>query len=177
MSVETNYKPFEVVLLRTYCNTSESTDSVDFGVPKRWLEKVLEEDNTTIEKFLNEYTWDNSELIKTRAIAEKVYIGNNDTFPEWCPSCEEEVELENIFDIQECPNCGELILPCNKCSIVPDCANCPLEKSLIIKKLILELEDSAEFIENLCELIGTKIYEDKVMKRQNLILEAKNLLK
>lgn len=34
---------------------------------------------------------------------------------EWCPYCEEEVELKAIFEPQICPNCGEQILPCCMC--------------------------------------------------------------
>ena len=36
---------------------------------------------------------------------------------EWCPKCEQEVELINptYKTPQECPNCGEWILPCCLC--------------------------------------------------------------
>ena len=44
---------------------------------------------------------------------------------EWCPECEYEVELENKFAVQICPQCGKEILPCSLCF---DCVNpCPLQ--------------------------------------------------
>lgn len=47
---------------------------------------------------------------------------------EFCPHCETEVELKPVFSVQVCPNCGELILPCNLCDHdTCDCAHCPLE--------------------------------------------------
>lgn len=45
---------------------------------------------------------------------------------ELCPECETEVELENIFKVQYCPNCSKKILPCSIC-IDMNCKNCPLE--------------------------------------------------
>ena len=54
---------------------------------------------------------------------------------EWCPHCEEEVEIEFKFKVQICPNCGAPILPC---SVVDGCFNrcnvCPLEKDLSNEK-------------------------------------------
>lgn len=52
----------------------------------------------------------------------------SDTCWEWCPHCEEEVELQSKFEVQVCPSCGRPILPCNLCV---DCAgwnskDCPL---------------------------------------------------
>lgn len=44
---------------------------------------------------------------------------------EWCPHCEEEVELDTRFEMQICPSCGKPIAPCNLCGgrcITP----CPL---------------------------------------------------
>lgn len=34
---------------------------------------------------------------------------------EWCPYCEEEVVLQDIFEVQVCPSCGELLAPCSLC--------------------------------------------------------------
>lgn len=45
---------------------------------------------------------------------------------EVCPECETEVELENIFKVQYCPNCSKKILPCSICTNM-NCKNCPLE--------------------------------------------------
>lgn len=48
------------------------------------------------------------------------------TVTEWCPLCDQEVELKEEFTAQECPNCKDIILPCNQC-VKMDCLNCPLE--------------------------------------------------
>lgn len=49
-----------------------------------------------------------------------------ETVTEWCSHCEHEVELENNFKAQTCPNkeCGEIILPCAQC-VTMDCEKCP----------------------------------------------------
>lgn len=48
-----------------------------------------------------------------------------DTCVEFCPHCECEVELRTEFVKQICPNCGEIIAPCNLCG--GECIkNCPL---------------------------------------------------
>lgn len=47
---------------------------------------------------------------------------------EMCPHCENEVELQAVWDIQRCPVCGELIIPCSLCfPYCNDCSNCKLE--------------------------------------------------
>lgn len=50
---------------------------------------------------------------------------------EWCPCCENEVQLEDKFEIQTCPSCGEPISPCSICThedyiLRKDCSECPL---------------------------------------------------
>lgn len=46
------------------------------------------------------------------------------TTTEWCPNCEHEIELENVFMVQICPSCGKKIKPCNLCI---ECkSTCPL---------------------------------------------------
>jgi ribosomal protein L32 len=37
---------------------------------------------------------------------------------EWCPKCEQEVELMGVCKKTptKCPNCGEMILPCSLCT-------------------------------------------------------------
>ena len=48
---------------------------------------------------------------------------------EVCPFCDCEVELEEVFERQTCPNCGKKICPCTMCD--PDkckCSECPLKK-------------------------------------------------
>ena len=48
---------------------------------------------------------------------------------EWCPFCEEEVEIKAQMRVQKCPNCGENIIPCCLCDMdKADCANCKLSK-------------------------------------------------
>ena len=50
----------------------------------------------------------------------------SDTCLEWCPYCEEEVELQSKLDMQVCPSCGKPIWPCNLCE---DCtADCPMKE-------------------------------------------------
>lgn len=65
-------------------------------------------------------------------IEEPRYINlptKDDTLVEYCPHCEQEVDLHFSFAIQRCPNCGKLIAPCNLCNHnLCDCANCPLAK-------------------------------------------------
>lgn len=46
---------------------------------------------------------------------------------EWCPECDCEVLLQNVFKTQICPNCGKPILPCAQCKD-NNCTNCPLIK-------------------------------------------------
>lgn len=58
-------------------------------------------------------------------IEEYIYVGDVDkTATEYCPHCDEEVELSNTFIPQVCPNCGKTILPCNMCN---ECKNCPFQ--------------------------------------------------
>lgn len=38
-----------------------------------------------------------------------------DKIYEMCPHCNDEVELEEYFDVQICPSCGRPILPCSMC--------------------------------------------------------------
>lgn len=55
---------------------------------------------------------------------------------EMCPHCDNEVVLEDIFGVQECPICNKEILPCSICTHIVEgqterymsCAQCPLEK-------------------------------------------------
>jgi predicted RNA-binding Zn-ribbon protein involved in translation (DUF1610 family) len=49
---------------------------------------------------------------------------------EYCPHCDDEVILENVFKVQKCPNCGKYIVPCNLCPLLGEnkcTGNCPLE--------------------------------------------------
>ena len=52
-----------------------------------------------------------------------------DKITEFCPHCEQEVELNEEFKVQQCPNCGKHIVPCNMCPLLAEnkCPNkCPL---------------------------------------------------
>ena len=56
-------------------------------------------------------------------IEEYSFVGNiPKDASEYCPHCDAEVEIANKFIPQVCPNCGEIILPCNMCF---DCKDCP----------------------------------------------------
>lgn len=44
---------------------------------------------------------------------------------EWCPFCEEEVELPIELGIYVCPNCGKLIINCSECTTY-HCTKCKL---------------------------------------------------
>ena len=52
---------------------------------------------------------------------------------ELCPSCANEVKLKANFEVQTCPNCGELIKPCALCKEM-ECTKCPLDNELFIKR-------------------------------------------
>jgi predicted RNA-binding Zn-ribbon protein involved in translation (DUF1610 family) len=60
------------------------------------------------------------------------------TIEEGCPHCDATVELKDEFHAQACPECGEMILPCNICPHM-DCDNydpemcnaCPIEHTKI----------------------------------------------
>ncbi|USK77818.1 hypothetical protein [Peribacillus frigoritolerans] len=70
---------------------------------------------------------------------EKVYLpslNRKDTVEEWCPHCEDEVDLPKAFTPHTCPNCKEVILPCNQCED-RFCLSCPLE-SLKEKKKVAQ---------------------------------------
>jgi predicted RNA-binding Zn-ribbon protein involved in translation (DUF1610 family) len=58
---------------------------------------------------------------------------NHKGLEEGCPHCDATVELEYMFYAQPCPNCGEMILPCNDCpymdndTYLPEmCGECPI---------------------------------------------------
>ena len=50
------------------------------------------------------------------------------TIFEYCPHCEDEVEIKRVFKAQKCPNCGKVILPCSMCDHDKvKCSECPLK--------------------------------------------------
>lgn len=47
---------------------------------------------------------------------------------EFCPHCQQDVELKEEFKVQVCPNCGKPILPCAMCdNDKVKCSECPLK--------------------------------------------------
>ena len=67
--------------------------------------------------------WDNGSTLGVAYGEDEISI---ETSPihEYCPYCEDEVELQNRFEIQTC-SCGEKIKPCCLCE---SCStNCPLD--------------------------------------------------
>lgn len=68
---------------------------------------------------------------------------SDDFIFEWCPLCDNEVELKEEFRVQLCPICGKYILPCDMCDHnISPCGDCPLEKArdamIARKQTILE---------------------------------------
>ena len=55
----------------------------------------------------HDYEEDKNENVRFAELTDKCY--------EWCPECEEEVELDTRFEMQICPSCGKPIAPCNLC--------------------------------------------------------------
>lgn len=150
-----------------------------FGVPESWLAKTIEVANETVEDFVAGYTMDDSKIIEELAVSEGVYIrmeeGKSFIF-EWCPNCEEEVEVPAGFEIQLCSKCSEKhILPCNQCSEV-NCANCPLTKDLVILELTRELESMMERSQNPLELMKMKFETTKLSNVVSLLDEAKRVV-
>lgn len=47
---------------------------------------------------------------------------------EWCPHCDEEVELDAELKVQKCPNCGKWIVACSMCPLKDCSEKCPLER-------------------------------------------------
>jgi len=48
---------------------------------------------------------------------------------EWCPDCENEVEIR-AYGISKCPECGAILRPCSMCSAdqYDRCNRCPYER-------------------------------------------------
>ncbi|MBO7235162.1 MAG: zinc-ribbon domain-containing protein [Alistipes sp.] len=61
---------------------------------------------------------------------------------EYCPHCENEVELSNRFEVQICPKCGRPILPCSLCATCLGWnADCPLRDDEIKMNRELGFDD------------------------------------
>lgn len=55
-----------------------------------------------------------------------------ETTEEWCPHCDECVDLEHELKVQKCPYCGKWIVPCSVCPLQDCSTKCPLERMAII---------------------------------------------
>ena len=54
------------------------------------------------------------------------------TTEEWCPHCDECVDLAGEFKVQRCPHCGKWIVPCSLCPFEDCVRRCPLERLALI---------------------------------------------
>lgn len=83
-------------------------------------------------QFLVKYTRGNEKkLWRIDIFRKSIVIDNTEKTSEYCPYCEQDVEIENELKVQICPNCGRAIVPCNICTLCANgnCSNnCPLEK-------------------------------------------------
>lgn len=63
------------ITLETYDKVKATAyDTIKFSVPFEWLEKItVDEYNMTVDEFLHEYTWDDSERIGDKAQEQNVY--------------------------------------------------------------------------------------------------------
>ncbi|MBZ4687351.1 MAG: hypothetical protein JG764_984 [Clostridiales bacterium] len=48
---------------------------------------------------------------------------------EWCSHCQKKVVVENKFETQNCPECGEALKPCSICLLCLADSSCRLEYS------------------------------------------------
>ena len=82
----------------------------------------------------NEYTWENfedDEEDEPKSETGSWNFGDGKT-EEWCPHCDEAVELEHELKVQKCPICGKWIVPCSVCPLTDCSTKCPLERMAII---------------------------------------------
>ena len=63
---------------------------------------------------------------------------------EWCPHCGKEVELQEEFKWQRCPECNEMIKPCSLCDMDQvKCKKCELDLGTQIEGLIKGVLDES----------------------------------
>lgn len=77
------------------------------------------------------FCWDSAETIFFEDDAEETIedvLKHYEKTEEWCPHCDEAVELEHELKVQKCPNCGKWIVPCSVCPLTDCSAKCPLER-------------------------------------------------
>lgn len=94
---------------------------------------------------------------------------------EFCQHCEQEVELNKEFKVQQCPNCGKHIVPCNLCPLLAnnECPNlCPLATMAEDMNKIVPMEKKS-FVTDLYALETSAISEIIDIMLQNRIFEVK----
>lgn len=97
------------------CNTSSKkafvlSKDIPFNNIEDYVTKTFHHGKVmTIEEYEKYHSdgLDVNENVKIEELNDKCY--------EWCPECEEEVELDTRFEMQICPSCGKPIAPCNLC--------------------------------------------------------------
>lgn len=108
---------FRKVYQINFADFLDDTEQPNFEAIEEYMEELIE----------NSQIKDPEANREERALALAVPI----IVLEYCPNCNNEVVLENKFEIQTCPKCGVQLKPCSLCLIsADDCENhCPLEQS------------------------------------------------
>lgn len=86
-------------------------------------------DESEGEDYIN--AWSNCCFCEFSANIEMQTIGESGC-AEYCNECECESEINGVFEVQPCSECGEFLVPCSICPIDinnnPPCDTCPLSK-------------------------------------------------
>ena len=82
------------------------------------------------------FCWENPKVIffedDTEKEEEAPAYKVEETTEEWCPHCDECVDLAGEFKVQRCPHCGKWIVPCSLCPFEDCVRRCPLERLALI---------------------------------------------
>ena len=80
------------------------------------------------------FIWDDVKVIDFKDDEETLedVLKHYEKANEWCPHCDEEVELEHELKVQKCPVCGKWLVPCSVCPLTDCSTKCPLERLAII---------------------------------------------
>lgn len=103
---------------------------------------------------------------------------------EYCSHCEGEVQLENVYKVQDCPHCKKKIMPCSICKTL-QCSVCLLGNQLkydsmmdeLVSELGLDISDVLEDIRmvynltsedsktmiNICRVLGIEFNDKEEM--------------
>ena len=71
----------DMITLETYGTYEEVCDTQGikyFDVPRAWLEVQVLDEWDTLEEFLNDYTWDNTEFLYARALEDGVVTNDRE---------------------------------------------------------------------------------------------------